>query len=326
MKNSLISGLISMVISMIVNQQAYPSRSLYNNLVIGGIAGFTIGTLIPTCIFFIQTFVLNVQKLKRLPYWAFLVVTILIIMVVTLTIYFLVGIFLFPDLVTERLLLTMAFGLSGSLSLLLTISNAIRQFAGPGVVSAIISGKYHRAFETKAVFVFIDLVSSTAMAEKMGSEKFFNLINSFHALVESCCYYYDGVVYKYLGDGAILVWQGTEREKPLQCLLEIREELKSNSDFWKKEFGEFVGFTAGVHCGQVITGEIGDMRREIGYWGDAVNTTARIQSACKEYKTDILISADFREGLPDRWQQKIKSVGSALLRGKEKPVDVYTIN
>ena len=326
MQRALISGLVSMVISMVVvYKNPFPESSMFFNFLLSGFSGFTIGTLIPTCIFFTQIFILDDQKLKQIPYWAYLLIGIFAVMAITLAIYFLVGIIVFTKHVTDSIILLMAFGLSGSLSIILTIANAIRQFVGPGTFSSVISGKYHRAFETDSVFIFIDLVSSTAMAEKLGSVKFFNLINSFHALVESCCYFYGGFVYKYMGDGAILVWSGKERERPLQCILEIREEIKSKSELWEKKFGEHIGFTAGIHCGKVITGEIGSMRREIGYWGDAVNTTARIQSACKEYKTDILLSAEFREGLTKDNQQKLKTVGSALLRGKEKPVDVYTI-
>ncbi len=326
LQSALISGFISMIISMLVmSKNQFPESSTLHNYLLSGFAGLTIGTLIPTCMFFIQIFILDGQKLKKFPYWIFLLFGIFVTMFISLAIYFLVGIIIFPSHVMDPVILIMAIGLSISLSIILTFSNAIRQFVGPGIISSIISGRYHRAFETDSVFIFIDLISSTAMAEKLGSVKFFNLINTFHMLVESCCYYYEGFVYKYMGDGAILVWSNAEREKPLKCLLEIRQELKNREKILFEEYGEVVGFTAGVHCGRVITGEIGSKRKEIGYWGDAVNTASRIQSSCKDYNTDVLLSADFVLGLNENWHKRIKNIGSAMLRGKEKPVEIFTI-
>jgi len=292
-------------------------------MLVGGGSGFIIGTLIPAGLFFTGTFLINMQVLRRLPYYAFLSITTLMIMFFTLAIYFLVGLFMFKDRITDSSQLVLAFGLSAFLSVTMSLSNAIRQFAGPGVVGAIVSGKYHKAFETECAFVFVDLVSSTAMAERLGSERFFRMINDFHALVEACCYYHDGSLYKYLGDGAILVWDAAHCQKAFLAVEELRAEMEVKKGAFRLTYGEDVSFTAGVHAGSVITGEIGDHRKEIGYWGDAVNTAARIQAACKELGQAILFSSDFVQRLP-AGSHAFTSIGPAALRGKENTVELYS--
>jgi adenylate cyclase len=56
--------------------------------------------------------------------------------------------------------------------------------------------------------------------------------------------------------------------------------------------------------------------------GDAINTTARLQSANKQLGTRILISAEVAMQLPDR--QAIKALGKLQMVGKQQPVEVYT--
>jgi adenylate cyclase len=36
---------------------------------------------------------------------------------------------------------------------------------------------------------------------------------------------------------------------------------------------------AGLHCGPVVIGEMGSLKKEIVFLGDTVNTTARIQNS-----------------------------------------------
>jgi adenylate cyclase len=49
-------------------------------------------------------------------------------------------------------------------------------------------------------------------------------------------------------------------------------------------------FKAGVNAGVVTVAEIGDLKREIAYHGDVVNTAARLRSACNEFDKQLLAS------------------------------------
>ena len=60
-------------------------------------------------------------------------------------------------------------------------------------------------------------------------------------------------------------------------------------------------FRASIHCGEIVAGEIGDLRREVAYVGDTLNVAARLLDAAKTMKRDILVSAELlqRARLPD---------------------------
>ena len=82
---------------------------------------------------------------------------------------------------------------------------------------------------------------------------------------------------------------------------------------------------AGLHCGPVIVGEMGDFKREIAFLGDTVNTTARIQEACKEYGADLLVSSELLNKLQVPRDYKVTSLGEIRLKGKDKPMELFGI-
>lgn len=65
-------------------------------------------------------------------------------------------------------------------------------------------------------------------------------------------------------------------------------------------------------CGAVVVGELGDFKQEISFLGDTVYTTARIQAACRDYKTDLLISSELlaKVDLPAEYVKKIMATYS----------------
>ena len=57
-------------------------------------------------------------------------------------------------------------------------------------------------------------------------------------------------------------------------------------------------FKCGVDCGEVTVAEIGDIKREIAYHGDVLNTAARIEKLCTPQKKKMLISEYLEKVLP----------------------------
>ncbi|MFT4762355.1 MAG: adenylate cyclase [Paraglaciecola sp.] len=96
--------------------------------------------------------------------------------------------------------------------------------------------------------------------------------------------------------------------------------------FYQEKYGLVPKFKAGLHCGQVTTGEIGVIKRDIAYSGDVLNTTARIQSKCNDFGVEILLSKYLLDMLnipPHSLAQK--KIGAIDLRGRVKKVILYTL-
>ena len=82
---------------------------------------------------------------------------------------------------------------------------------------------------------------------------------------------------------------------------------------------------AGLHCGPVVTGEMGSVKREIVFLGDTVNTAARIQELCRETGDRVLASADLIDRLELPRGIAKRSLGDLRLRGKGADLALYAL-
>lgn len=190
----------------------------------------------------------------------------------------------------------------------------VRQMLGAGVMMNLLLGRYHRPREETLIFVFIDLVGSTAFGEKLGAVRFYELLNRFVLDVSASVTEQHGRIYRYVGDEVIAVWPLLDprdgahnaRNRMLngRCIAAWRDasvRLEHRAAQYLRDFGVAPHVRCAIHAGTVVTGEMGDIKREITYLGDTVNTTARIEAACKAYDADCLASDVFLESamLPD---------------------------
>ena len=137
-----------------------------------------------------------------------------------------------------------------------------------------------------------------------------------------------GEVYQYIGDEVVISWpvkRGLESARCIQCFFDIQNDFLKQAETFNKQFGVFPGFKAGMHLGEVTTGEVGALKTEIVFTGDVLNTTARIQSLCNQYNADLLISQDLYTQLGDHATFQYHKLGSAELKGKQQQVGILKV-
>jgi adenylate cyclase len=85
-------------------------------------------------------------------------------------------------------------------------------------------------------------------------------------------------------------------------------------------------FKAGIHIGEVTIVEVGELKKELAYHGDPLNTTARIRSECNRYNKRIIISADLLSLLEDIDQHfSVDSIGVCRLKGKRNVIALFSV-
>ena len=84
-------------------------------------------------------------------------------------------------------------------------------------------------------------------------------------------------------------------------------------------------YKAGAHLGEVITAEIGDLKKEIVYNGDVLNTGARIQAVCNELERRFVASKELVQALVVPEDFSIEQLGAVTLRGKAEPLELVGI-
>lgn len=199
---------------------------------------------------------------------------------------------------------------------------------GQGVLWNFITGKYFKPKEENRIFMFLDLKSSTTIAEQTGHKLFFEFIREVFKDVTQPIVKHKGEIYQYVGDEIVISWkmkQGIASANCIKCFFAIHQKLQSMAIIYKERFGAIPEFKAGVHHGLVTVGEIGIIKKDIVFSGDVLNTTARIQGQCNQYNSSLLISEDTLALLGDQCLFKFKPLGSFELRGKEQKIDLYTL-
>ena len=128
------------------------------------------------------------------------------------------------------------------------------------------TGKYRFPIEENRIFMFIDLVSSTELSAKLEHIQYFNLINDFFHDLTIPVLRTSGHVYQYVGDEVVITWKTKDGLRDNNCIHLfhlIQEEILKNSAMYIKKYGLVPRFKAGLHCGEVITAEVGDLKTEI---------------------------------------------------------------
>lgn len=177
--------------------------------------------------------------------------------------------------------------------------------------------------------MFTDIRDFTTLSESLKPEDVVELLKEYHAKMVNIIFENGGTLDKFIGDG-IMATFGTPDSKPddayravIAGLTMKKALVELNADRKKKSLSELrIGI--GIHFGSVIAGNIGtENRMEYTVIGDTVNLASRIESKCKELKTDFLISETVNAQLNDRIPTR--NVGEHSVKGKSQVVTLYEV-
>ena len=107
-----------------------------------------------------------------------------------------------------------------------------------------------------------------------------------------------------------------------------KNHLRERSEYYLEKYGMIPSFKGAINAGVVSTVEIGsDVKSEIAFHGDVVNTTARVMEFCKIFNEDLLITEEMmsRTHLAEK-EFNITMKDEVLLRGKNKKQKIFAIN
>ena len=199
---------------------------------------------------------------------------------------------------------------------------------GPGVFKKFLLGRYFRPRREERIFMFLDLRSSTTIAEELKEEQYFSFLKDLFEWASIGILNCKGEIYQYVGDEVVVSWDmksGVKNDNCIRCFFEIRSILSQRQDYFTDKYGVAPVFKAGLHGGFVMAGEVGVVKRDIVYSGDVLNTTARIQSKCNELGVDILISKLLLDKLDLSTDLNPREMGTMELRGKKELVTLFSV-
>ena len=178
--------------------------------------------------------------------------------------------------------------------------------------------------------LFSDLIGFTTLSEKADPEALVTQLNEHLSRMTSVIFNNGGTLDKFIGDAIMAVWGnvrslGTAQDakNAARAALAMRQELAQLNQKWRGEGRMGLGMGIGVNQGEVIVGNIGSQERmDPTVIGDAVNLASRLEGLTRVYGADILVGASAAELV--REEVYLRSVARVQVKGKTKPVDVFT--
>lgn len=199
---------------------------------------------------------------------------------------------------------------------------------GKGIFAKMLLGVYKKPREVSRIFMFLDLTSSTSIAENLGNYKYSQFIQDAFIELNDVVSKHNATIYQYVGDEAVLEWSiknGLNNNNCVEVFFKFKEQLTGKKDYFLKKYGFHPEFKASVHGGKVIFAEIGTIKKELAYHGDVINTTARIQSLCNQYQQPLLVSDTIWDEIKNKQQYDSQVYIDVFLKGKDETRTLFGV-
>ncbi|NND08460.1 MAG: adenylate/guanylate cyclase domain-containing protein [Saprospiraceae bacterium] len=310
-----------------------PGISVGNESPIAAASGLThisVG-IVAALVYTLVEYVGGLHFVKQRSYGIVLLTKILAAFFLILFISYLVASYIAPFEIADTVKI-LRFKPFWALLLYFTMMSALASFIrlmiqkiGKGPFIRLLLGRYRKPKKENRVFLFLDLKSSVQYAQKLGHSTYSRLIQECFFDLDISVNRYQGEIYQYIGDAAVVTWSFTsalQNNNCVRCFLSFQKRIKQRRNFYLTNF-EFVPvFKAGLHGGSLTVAEVGGEKKEIAYYGDVINTASRIQQACTSLGEQFLISAELAVKMP---KINYRSVGPVELKGREKSIELVTL-
>lgn len=177
--------------------------------------------------------------------------------------------------------------------------------------------------------MFVDIVGFTSLCESNPPSKIAALLNRYYDLVVRAANPFDGVVDKFIGDGAMVIFGApnadAEHAFHAICCALMFQCLASTFNEERAKKGEpHLSFRIGIHSGEMIAGTLGCSQRiEYTVVGDTVNTAARL---CSMAPVDKILISQITFDLADGFQRLVTHTEKTVdIRGKTEPVPTLVV-
>ena len=182
----------------------------------------------------------------------------------------------------------------------------------------------------RCVVLFTDLVGFTARSNVMDAESLFGLLNRYFEAIAAPVLLEQGLLDKFIGD-AVMAEFGVpvHRGDRVEALAAVRSALAMQANLeelnreLEREGLEPLRQGIGIHCGEVIAGNLGSSDRlEYTVIGATVNLASRLESLTRQFPDyPILMSGDVRDQIFD--DVVVEDLGEHLVKGWPEPIKVF---
>lgn len=205
----------------------------------------------------------------------------------------------------------------------------VEELIGRRLFLGIVLGRYERPLAEQRIVLSMDLVGSTALAERMGDLRYFRFLNTTYSLMTDALLRNEAEIHKYVGDEVIFTWPmevGLSQGNCLDLYFDITERIAAHAEELQQEFGAVPQFRGALHGGRVIVAQIGHIKRAVDFNGDVMNSVSRMLGVCKDLKEDLVVSAEmYARFTASRERFRFGAERTMPVKGRKREVRVHSV-
>ncbi len=211
------------------------------------------------------------------------------------------------------------------------LKSTMSRYMDPGIADRLLATgtELLGGSNVECTVLFSDIRGFTTLTEQLGPQGTVTLLNEYFTLMVDCIQHEDGMLDKFIGDAimaafGIPVSHKDDADRSVRASISMIETLNKWNKSRIAEGKLPVNIGVGLNTDTVVSGNIGSTKRmDFTIIGDGVNLASRLESACKQYGTKILISEFTRRKLKDTY--RMREIDQVVVKGKTKPVSIYEI-
>lgn len=183
-----------------------------------------------------------------------------------------------------------------------------------------------RGKQEDMVVMFVDIRGFTNWSEGRDPEEVGAYISEFRRRVQLAVNASEGMIDKFIGDGAMILFEGEEAARQsLHCVEILLKEMQDWGDARRAMGRNPVRAGVGLHYGMVFSGVVGAAERlEYSVFGDTVNTAARLEELTKTAGAGVIASAAVLEAAgTEPAREGWSALPAVHLRGRSSGLEVF---
>jgi adenylate cyclase len=172
-----------------------------------------------------------------------------------------------------------------------------------------------------------DLRNSTPLAEMLGPQGMFDLLNRVFEAQTGAIMGEDGNLEHFLGDQFLSYWGAPQKQPDAadragRAAMKLIREMEALRATLTPEVRKLFGYGVALHSGPVLVGNKGSaLRLDYGLVGDTVNEAARVESLTKYYGVRLLVTREAVAQISAHGARRL--VDRVIVKGKSEPVELF---
>jgi len=211
------------------------------------------------------------------------------------------------------------------------LKSTMSRYMDPGIADRMVAAgaEVLGGKSVECTVLFSDIRGFTTLTEQLGAQGTVALLNEYFTLMVECIQREEGMLDKFIGDALMAAFgipegHTDDADRAVRAAIAMIRTLGEWNKLRQAHGKPPVNIGVGMNTDSVVSGNIGSKKRmDFTIIGDGVNLASRLESACKQYGTHILVSESTYKRLRGTYQAR--ELDLVVVKGKTQPVSIYEI-